>query len=536
MIILLCLLIPAYALSVENNVSGRQDVDPITTESGPVRGVALGQTDILQYFDIPYGQFDTNHPFQEPVKPEAWETILSKDRHSSKCPQIQQNDEYIGNNDCLTLSVFAKIGVENADVLFHIHDGDFVSGSGDPEVYNPQQLVSEGIIVVLPNYRLGPLGFMCWQNETVPGNAGIKDLALALQWVKNNIKAFGGNTSNIVVSGVDTAGILVDFLVLVNQTSKYISKGITESGFALSHKALDRDPLRTADGKVNVNDGVQSIITSGRGIHFKPCIDNRFITNSFWNLLQTQKIDIPLMIGSTNQAGMDYVTDLNDVDIQEFRNNLSLILPTDLRFEGNQEREVIEKVKRQYFGDSDISINLLERISLCFTDSTYLNPGIREARLLTKAGGTVYFYELSYTGDKQNPIPGTPKGDSLRYIFTQSTMQQEHKVETQEGNVNENESAANTIRTLWTNFIRNGIPSASNVDWKAFDATEGNEKSLMIGAKITLTNKLHAERMKLWDEIYERYFVETNLGSTVKSSILVILISLVTSNIALTTL
>ncbi|CAG9565790.1 unnamed protein product [Danaus chrysippus] len=173
-------------LSIIDNVVTIQDLDDdnkhnkgsyqsgiqVETEQGLVRGYQ-DEAGIVTFFDIPYGEFSKEQPFQEPTPSKPWEAVHDKTSHSTRCPQIRSGT-FEGTHECLTLTVMKPKDAAGADVLFHIHDSSFTSGSGDPLVYNPKHIVPKGVILVLPNYRLGPLGFLCLQNNTAPGNAGLK--------------------------------------------------------------------------------------------------------------------------------------------------------------------------------------------------------------------------------------------------------------------------------------------------------------------------------------------------------------------------
>lgn len=78
-------------------------------------------------------------------------------------------------------------------VLIYIHGGGFFAGTAGPSTTGADYFMdTEDVIVVTMHYRLGPLGFLSTGDENMSGNFGLKDQALAIKWVKKNIKAFGG--------------------------------------------------------------------------------------------------------------------------------------------------------------------------------------------------------------------------------------------------------------------------------------------------------------------------------------------------------
>lgn len=351
---------------------------------------------------------------------------------------------------------------DNLPVLFYIYDSNFLSFSADPEIYGPENLVSKNVIIVLPNYRLGPLGFLCLQNETAPGNAALKDLALALKWTHNNIKEFGGDPSKIVVGGEGMAGALVQYLALSPMSREYIKGVITESGSVLAHWAIDRDPIATATKLVNARNKsitddmeIKEIISKSFAIDFKPCVEkglDSFMNESAWQILNNEKTfdkskHIVFMIGSANHAGMQEAADQN---LLHMNYDFTKFLPNDLKFRNEDEKkEECAKIRDVYF-EGPIENN--ETVSLYHTDASYLGPSVRTARLLAKAGATVYFYEFSYLGElnrvrkalmERIKVNGAARGDIVGYTFTEEDQ-----------NSLEEENMIDFMTTLWTSFAK----------------------------------------------------------------------------------
>lgn len=97
-----------------------------------------------------------------------------------------------------------------------IHGGGFVSGSSKSELYGPEFLLPEDVVIVTINYRLGVLGFLSLEDTSlgVPGNAGLKDMVMALKWVQQNIDKFNGNPNNVTIFGESAGGAAVHYLIL----------------------------------------------------------------------------------------------------------------------------------------------------------------------------------------------------------------------------------------------------------------------------------------------------------------------------------
>src|SRR5699024_71807 len=114
-----------------------------------------------------------------------------------------------GDEDCLHINVYVPRTTlthqDSLDVIVHIHGGAYMYGAG--HFYSqPTLLMDREVVLVTFNYRLGILGFLSTEDIVVPGNNGLKDQAVALQWVKNNIASFGGNPNSITLTGLSAGG------------------------------------------------------------------------------------------------------------------------------------------------------------------------------------------------------------------------------------------------------------------------------------------------------------------------------------------
>ncbi|XP_028171862.1 esterase FE4-like [Ostrinia furnacalis] len=504
------------------------ELDPIETTHGPVRGVRSESVDIISYFDIPYGRF--NNSFDAPTTPDSWEKTLENMEHTVRCPQLY-GDTFVGDSNCLTLSVFTRENVTDASVLFYIHESNFNTGSGDSAIYIPKDLVNRNVTLVLPNYRLGPLGFLCLRNSTAPGNAALKDLILALEWTKNNIRNFGGDPSNIAISGDGASAALVGYLALSPKTRNFTSKVIADSGSALSHWAIDRNPLDTAENLAELirnstseeisddlfkNIDVEKLIKSAKNTKFRPCIEEAeegsFLTVTPWETLSTQKIEISFIIGTANHAGLLEALEHDEDSVSELNEHFTNSLPDDLSFQSTSEMQNVGvTLKEQYFGNDEISLKDTEALSLYYTDASYLGPSLRVARALMNAGASVFLYEFSFVGalNKQlvsmenAPRHGAVRGDIVGYLFPAALGAGTRG----EGTDDQEQRIVDMLADLWVSFLQTGQPSAEGVEWKPLSAAE---EFLSIGNETSLACGLHPERLDLWTEIYRLHFVDRN--------------------------
>ncbi|XP_034245695.1 carboxylesterase 1E-like [Thrips palmi] len=120
--------------------------------------------------------------------------------------------------DCLVLNVYTpQVNLPAKSllpVLVFFHGGALVFGSGTSLMYGPDFLMDRGLVVVVPNYRLGIFGFLSSNTSDAPGNAGLKDQVQALRWVRDNIRTFGGDPSRVTIYGESAGAASVHYHIL----------------------------------------------------------------------------------------------------------------------------------------------------------------------------------------------------------------------------------------------------------------------------------------------------------------------------------
>lgn len=126
-------------------------------------------------------------------------------------------------------------------VIVLIHPGGFYIGSGNTDHFGPEYLLEQPVVLVTFNYRLGFLGFASTGDSRAPGNAGLKDQALALRWVRQNIGKFGGDADRVTIVGA-SAGAMSIVLHLVSPLSTGLfHRAVVMSGSLLPQLKLPRN-------------------------------------------------------------------------------------------------------------------------------------------------------------------------------------------------------------------------------------------------------------------------------------------------------
>ncbi|XP_015601605.1 venom carboxylesterase-6 [Cephus cinctus] len=206
---------------------------------------------VAAFLGVPYAEAPSEngtHRFKnsEPWK-EHWNYTRSAVKDGSRCPQLNERNEVIGNENCLFLNIFVPKKLKKDHdakypVLVFVHGGDFKRGGNNSTYYSPEYLMYTKIILVTVNYRLGAFGFFSTGDDAAPGNWGLKDIKLALHWIQENIDAFDGDANSVTLWGHDSGGVLVHILALSNKTEGLFHKYITSGGSSLAFHAV-----KTAD-------------------------------------------------------------------------------------------------------------------------------------------------------------------------------------------------------------------------------------------------------------------------------------------------
>ncbi|XP_022257792.1 acetylcholinesterase-like [Limulus polyphemus] len=234
----------------------------INTESGLVRGLttntANGKT-VDVFWGIPYAEPPTGHlRFQRPQHKEPWEGVLNATTKPNSCVQINHvpPENFSGDTswfiktplseDCLYLNIWVPHPQpQNAPVMVWIHGGGFTSGSSTLDIYDGEILSSEeNVIVVSINYRVGSLGFLYFNRSDAPGNVGLFDQLMALEWINKNIVYFGGDSGKVTIFGESAGASSVSLHLLSPLSQGLFNNAIMESGSILNSWSLhDREVL-----------------------------------------------------------------------------------------------------------------------------------------------------------------------------------------------------------------------------------------------------------------------------------------------------
>ena len=214
----------------------------VTIAAGTVEGRTVDG--VNSFLGIPYAAPPFGPNRMRPPQPAApWPGVRTATEYGPTVPKGDYPPQYqpllpevtIAGEDCLNLNVWTPEGAADLPVLVWIHGGSFMNGSGSVAQYDGTAFARDGVVCVTINYRLAAEGFLyTGDTDDINGaaNVGLLDQLAALEWVRDNIAAFGGDPARVTVAGESAGAMSVTTLLAMPQSAGLFAQAITQSGAA----------------------------------------------------------------------------------------------------------------------------------------------------------------------------------------------------------------------------------------------------------------------------------------------------------------
>lgn len=213
----------------------------VQTSLGSIRGSVATSVSGKSYFSFRGVHYATSKRFEPSIPIKPWPGDLDATTDGLICPQptvMTYNTN--PSEDCLTLNVYSRNLSANSRVLVFIHGGANFAGTSASWFYGADYIMDhDHMVFVSINYRLGPFGFIGTGTSECPGNMGYKDQVIALRWVKEHIRDFGGDPDFVTLMG-QSAGATSVNLLLVSPMARQLFHG----AILMSGSAMEKIPYR----------------------------------------------------------------------------------------------------------------------------------------------------------------------------------------------------------------------------------------------------------------------------------------------------
>ncbi|KAF2898715.1 hypothetical protein ILUMI_07460 [Ignelater luminosus] len=521
----------------------------VSIEEGHLRGKICYDYTGGQYFSfqgIPYAKPPLGPlRFKAPQPPEPWKEIRDATTEGNMCYHRSGKTKYVGAEDCLFLNVYTptlpiKDECSLKPVMFWIHAGGYEFGSGNTSIHGPDYLISQDVVIVTINYRLGLLGFLSLEDPGlgIPGNAGLKDQVMALRWVQRNIRQFCGDPNNVTICGESTGGASVHYMMLSPMTKGLFHKAIMQSGTALDYwsrgqssatliaEALElqtvneREILKILQDlsveelyKIQEKIPEELIPFRKKAVGFvveKQTDEPAFLSEDPIDLIQRgAQVQVPVIIGYASREGSYFEMYCKNkygkyIVFEDFEK----YIPNTLKFQKGSDlsKSIASRIKSLYFGEQEPNIENRDDTYVFLTDVNFLQGVFKTIESFSMTSSApLYLYRMSvssklniYKNLGKLNHPGACHGDDLGYLFK--------TIFTPKGLGNIEKEGIQRFIRLWANFARTGDPNPKGKDslievtWTPMRENELNY--LEIGENLTVGINPDAKRMQFWNEIY----------------------------------
>ncbi|KAI4488472.1 hypothetical protein M0802_011578, partial [Mischocyttarus mexicanus] len=441
-----------------------------------------------------------------PEEPNAWKEVLDASKESNICPQIVDN-KFIGNEDCLQLNVYTpqlpENGKELKAVLCWIYGGSFISGQNSKDTWSPDYFIEEDLVVVAINYRLGALGFLVVDNKNVTGNAGLKDQNMALKWIRDNIKNFGGDPKKVTLVGQSAGSVSVGYHILSEKSKGLFRNTISMSGVPLCFWAYDRteDAQKKAINiarilgynDTNTTNLLNFFYTVDINVPLQPVLeDSHYVKDAFLSECSLKKYRSgdynhgPVILGYVKNETMAYCKSTEEV--QSIAN--SALEQVNEVTTLNQFSSFLVEYQNETMKDE------IARLVIKFTtDVSFIAPIDYTQKLLSKYDDPIYYYQYNFEYNNSrhkieygSDFNGSAHGDEMVMVFYSDRFQIDP-------NVNNSVTLLQKRMTrMWANMVKYGNPTPNGTNDNLLNIVWPDSKSS--GQMLWLDDKL---------EIHDRY-------------------------------
>ncbi len=486
----------------------------VETTAGKVRGFT--RNGIQTFKGIPFAATtEGSGRFVAPAKLKPWTGVRSSMYYGPTCPQAPRNgwlkdenaflfqwDDGQPGEDCLRVNLWTP-GLSDGKkrpVMVWLHGGGWAAGSGQEQpAYNGENLSRRGdVVVVSLNHRLNILGYLnlapYGEKYADSANAGVLDLVAALEWVRDNIAAFGGDPGNVTIFGQSGGGAKVSTLASMPMAKGLFHKAVVQSGstlrledaesaaklaalvvaeLGLSRATIDKiqtvpyERLREA-GELAIRNlqpnpplagpGVPAPRGAAQRLGCSPVVEGKYVTrHPFDPDAPDESASVPMLIGTV----------MNEQSPSMF----------DAALESMTEDEMKVRAARRYGAQTNLVVDAYRKayprvkpVELLSRMLSVRTAAVTQAeRKAAKRSAPAYMYLFSWQTPVLNGRPRAFHCSEIPFVFNNTDVSAFST-----GGTAEARELGGKVSDAWINFARHGDPNHSGLPkWPAFNAQAG---------------------------------------------------------------
>ena len=506
-------------------------------KNGTIAGLYDTKTNIKKYLGIPFAKPPVNDlRWKAPQPLNDWEGIKETKKFGPRAMQapIFGDMDFKSDGmseDCLYLNVWtpASRNDKNLPVLVYFYGGGFAAGDGSEPRYNGEAMAQEGIVVVTVNYRLNIFGFLAHPDLSAEtdykgsGNYGLMDQHASLQWVQENIAAFGGDPSKVTIAGESAGSISVSYQMASPLSKDLIAGAIGESGAGIN-PTLAPNTMEEAEkvGSDFVNKAgyssieemrnlstsdVYEIFLESKAFGFPVSLDGYFLPKTLPEIFEAgEQAMVPLLAGWNSaeipgmafMQGQPYTSEAFIAKVKEtYPENHEEVLS----LHPHSNPKEVERSATDLAADRFIAYSTWKWLDLHAENSSQpvyrylyskLRPPLKDANLSTGlAGGTV-------EGGPKMPEPiGAPHACEIEYAMGNLPL-----VDVFEWSP-EDYKVSKTFMGFFANFIKTGNPNGEGLPkWDSMTASDSKPPVMVIDTESKMIQATDSPRYQFHDRFY----------------------------------
>ena len=471
------------------DVRGLAQSGIVKTTSGPVRGVVADR--VSAFYGIPYGApTGGDARFMAPRKPQPWTAVRdcvefghrSPQGPSGLIPEVAAVDRReAASEDCLHLNVWTpSLGTGRRPVMVWLHGGGYSQASGSFIIYNGANLARHrDVVVVTLNHRLNLFGYLylgeaAGEKYADSGNAGMLDIVQALEWVRDNIAAFGGDPANVTIFGQSGGGGKVCTLMGMPAAKGLFHKAIAQSGSNVTGTTR-QNATRTAQTfleRLNLKPGqidelhrlsTEQLLGALRGLNFSPVVDGKNLpAGPFDPVSSPLSATVPLLCGSAEtEVAWTRGAVIDDIDDAALKQQVK----QDVRAISDAEAErLIAAYRKGRPGISNVDVHLI-----LASDNTVRSSMLTVAERKADAKqAPVYMYYFTWRSPVHDGKLKAYHTLDIPFVFENVDL-----ATAMTGGRQERYALQDRMSAAWTNFARTGNPNVKALlpEWPVFNTT-----------------------------------------------------------------